>query len=1519
MTIEGRLVVRGTAGQRVVFTSLQDDSVGGDSGGDGATTGAKGQWMRITARAGGSVDLRYATVRYGGYDCCGQSSSYGVLYAYGAQISAEQTLWVDNMHSAVFVNKGTGGAKATISDSVMLRNALGVSILDGSAQVHNSRIRESSNDGLSVKLSQSFTGEASALFDSDLTRSGRYGAYLFVYDEVAPASWPRGSRNNIADNAGSATDPLELSTLATRLDDDWTGNFWGYGVNEPPQDGRCGVERLVEAGSPPKGPSPIDSSAFTVGSGATAAICYQNQVDAIPFEKAPVVHVGGPDASTDPDWAENWVGVPLGQTFGRCGGGPHGLNPTLCQGDPVNAATGGLVHQESDLALAGRGVPFSLQRTYNSIDSREGRLGRGWRHNWEVELDIDAESGDVTLIGEDGQQLRYDRRIDNTYVGDVGVHSRLTKTTDGYELVRKDDLRYRFDTAGRLLSKQDANGQGVTLTRNTDGRLTGATDAAGRVASFGYDAAGRLVEVVLPDLRKVVYEYTSGRLTGFVDARNKRSEYAYDSAGRLASLKDARANFVFRNTYSSTTGRVVEQLDAAGNTTTFGWDQATGVSTVTDARGKAWVDVYDKNRLIERRDPLGNTTKWTYDSDLNVTSVTDPRGHKTTMSFDERGNMLSRSAPSPLSYSERFSYDSDDNLIKTTNGRGHDTLFGYDARGNLTSTTNANNETTTFDVDARGLVQSISEPGGRLTDLDYDATTGAVVSVTDPRGKVTTMTYDQSGRLRSRVDPRGNVTGADPLDYDTRYSYDDADHITAVEDPLGQRVELTYDDVGNLATRTNQLGRVTQYRYRADNLLDLVTAPDASTTALGYDAVGNLTSRTDANNHATRFAYDDAGRQISLTTPSGATWTFGHDRAGNLTQQTDANANANRGGGITRYTHDELGRLTAIDYSDSTPDVAYSYDANDNRTAMTDGAGTQTYRYDTLDRLTEVRRGTDRFAYDYDIAGNVTARTYPDASTVDYDHDAADNLTRVERGGAVTSYAYDAANQPTTTTYPTGNGHVETRDYDRAGRLTRILSERAGSVLSDHRYTLDAAGNPTTIDDHYGTATLGYDSRDRLTSVCYQATCPGTDDPFIRYAYDPVGNRLREQRPTATTTYTYDEDDRLQSTTSGITTTAFGWDANGNLRKAGQRSYSYDLADRTISDDNTDPQSIDGLLSQPDLGVGGLLAGYSYDGDGNRIAHTSNLTGQTTRWRWDTNNPLALLADERDQDGTVQRSYLHGLDTISTTTPTATTYLHHDAIGSVTATTASDGQPQYRYDYEPYGRQRHADELTSGAAKSPLRFTGQHLDATGQYHLRARQYDPQLGIFTSRDPLPPEAGGAQGTTYAYAETQPTVLTDPSGMGTAWGNAEAICHGGCVAQRMFDFLVGDLSDPLDVAALIPILKPLKVLKAAKVPQKGEGLVYRQTDLTGRRKPYVGQSRSDARFQARQQEHARENPFSRFEYETLGRQNPGTQLDRLEEYFIRELGGPTTMRNPFGRLQNRRHQMRDERYLGAGGGY
>jgi hypothetical protein len=73
----------------------------------------------------------------------------------------------------------------------------------------------------------------------------------------------------------------------------------------------------------------------------------------------------------------------------------------------------------------------------------------------------------------------------------------------------------------------------------------------------------------------------------------------------------------------------------------------------------------------------------------------------------------------------------------------------------------------------------------------------------------------------------------------------------------------------------------------------------------------------------------------------------------------------------------------------------------------------------------------------------------------------------------------------------------------------------------------------------------------------------------------------------------------------------------------------------------------------------------------------------------------------------------------------------------------------------------------------------------------------------------------------------------------------------------------------------------------------------------------------RFIARQAEHARANPDADFEFEILGRAKPGRKLSRLEEYWIRELGGPTNRSNPGGLLANARDQMSEASYGAAGG--
>ncbi|MBN2489945.1 MAG: right-handed parallel beta-helix repeat-containing protein, partial [Planctomycetes bacterium] len=67
LDVSGTLLVTGTAQSQAYFTAYRDDSVGGDTNGDGPSVGAPGDWygIRFYPAATGCV-LLYAEVRYGG-------------------------------------------------------------------------------------------------------------------------------------------------------------------------------------------------------------------------------------------------------------------------------------------------------------------------------------------------------------------------------------------------------------------------------------------------------------------------------------------------------------------------------------------------------------------------------------------------------------------------------------------------------------------------------------------------------------------------------------------------------------------------------------------------------------------------------------------------------------------------------------------------------------------------------------------------------------------------------------------------------------------------------------------------------------------------------------------------------------------------------------------------------------------------------------------------------------------------------------------------------------------------------------------------------------------------------------------------------------------------------------------------------------------------------------------------------------------------------------------------------------
>lgn len=328
--------------------------------------------------------------------------------------------------------------------------------------------------------------------------------------------------------------------------------------------------------------------------------------------------------------------------FAGPGASPHQNDPTGRQAEPVNTNSGNYTTTITDLTLPGRGLAFAFSRTYNSIRAGDsGPLGPGWSHSYGVAL-RPAPDGTVTFLSEDGSSIPFAPDGTGGFGADAGVLSTLASVAGGgYRLTRRDGVRYTFDASGQVTSLADRNANTLAFSyTGTD--LTTITDTVGRTITLQVDPGGRITSVSDPGGRSVQFAYDAvGRLASVTDVRGGATLYGYDAANRLATITDQNGNVVVTNTYDAT-GRVVRQLDARGFLTTFAYDAAGGATTMTDARGGTWVDSYAGPTLVARADSLGNTTRFGYDSAYNRTTVTSSRGFTTTMSYDARGNLLTR-------------------------------------------------------------------------------------------------------------------------------------------------------------------------------------------------------------------------------------------------------------------------------------------------------------------------------------------------------------------------------------------------------------------------------------------------------------------------------------------------------------------------------------------------------------------------------------------------------------------------------------------------------------------------------------------------------------------------------------------------------------------------------------------------------------------------------------------------------------------------------------------------------------
>ena len=1079
-----------------------------------------------------------------------------------------------------------------------------------------------------------------------------------------------------------------------------------------------------------------------------------------------------------------------------------------------------------------------------------------------------------------------DRRLTFSYCGEAmtGVTDPVGRTVSfGYVFGRLDTVtdvlgkvvKYTYDANSYLESVTDQRGvMTVFNVYDAQGRVIAQRDGRNNSTGFAYDtpsAGGTTLTNALGHL--TIHSHTNYLLTRIVFPDTSTIEYTYDVQQNRTSIKDRNGNKV-RFEYDQR-GNVTRTLAPDGGITTvvYGDSRFPHLPTrKTDAANGITQWQYDANgnTVLERHaagtalqcdktwgyntwgqplvftNELGYATTYHYatNADLEglLVSVEDTEGNRTWYDYDalwRRTKVIDArsSGPADSTYATIFSYDASDRLISVA-GPITSRSYAYDPIGNRTFERDGNGNERTYEYDENSNLRVVREPLGRVSEYRYDALNRKVATI-DPNGHETACEYDPMGNLvritrtmygdgadlvsTNGYDPHGNVlVTVDPSGRKVIYTYDTMHRMTAQRDGLDHVWHWDYDKLGRRLRALDATGLATQSAYDAlGRLQSLMTFDDLGqpqVTRYDYDLAGNLTKITDPAGRKTEKAYDKLGRLISEKDGLGGEWRYAYDPADNQVSVSDANGNR------TEMAYDTENRLAEIRYPDSTQ-VTFTYDGNGNRLTMTDAIGTTTYDYDALDRLTA---STDAYwqkvGYAYDLAGNRTSLSYPDGLIATNTFDTASRLRSVtDWRGRTTSYQYDTAGRLVGMTYP--NGVTHTRAYDPAGRLSAMDYRAHGTNLISYSWTRDEEGNPLTQTE---------------------------DGPLA-----PVLNLP------ARVTYAYDTDNRLTNRTEG----GCLYDRNGNLTNrtvnAATTTFAYDCEDRLVRQ-----------------AAGNSSVQHFYDGTGYRVARTEN--GLPTRYVLDRGRSMSHVLCETDRTGKTTAWYLHGPQIIARLGADGSQrYYLTDAIGSVVALVDETGRVTDRYAYTPFG----VPAGQEGKSPNPFRYIGGlgvMAEKDGLYYMRARFYEPDLGVFLHKDPLGNHRGGMAGShAYLYAQGNPVTYVDPEGLylTSGWDYLHAFFDIGSGVLGLTGAMAAEV--PFGIAGALGIIKG-GLTGERDVQERGVAGVLFGLDMMAKSAEQGGQGVANLidPTKASSYRTAQREVFPRPSRDILMRQGYGEEYGRLE---------------------------------------